>query len=195
MQYVFDTLGSILAVGVLLMTFLSVKSSISTVTQQANLELISQQQSVNIAELFDFDFSKAGYNKEAPNFKSGNIDSSQIYFYTDLDNDGDVDSIHYFISDSTALSHTPHPSDFILYRKLNDNTPQIAATGVTEFEISYIDSSMSDISTILLNTLLNINSIRGVTIKITIESPYAYESNGLAGISWQKTFMPVNLRN
>ena len=50
------------------------------------------------------DFHKLGYGTAAPNFMVGNVDSTEIKFFSDIDNNGIVDSVHYFLGDTTDLS-------------------------------------------------------------------------------------------
>ncbi len=67
-------------------------------------------------------------------------DSNSIRFITDVDSDGNVDSISYYTGPISELASTPNPRDRFLYRVVNTETPVGTNLGVTAFNLVYYDA-------------------------------------------------------
>ncbi|MDW7679291.1 MAG: hypothetical protein SCK70_01905 [bacterium] len=183
---------SFIIFGLLLLLIIGVDTNVRSVTHQATFDKNSQENIVSLAELFDHDFSKIGHRTSSIKFKAGNLDSNQIAYYADYDNDGSVDSISYFIGD-TEETGNPNPNTYSLYRKINNNEPAKVGVNIVSFKISYFDSAMTQLDYNNLNQQTEINKIRAVKVQVRVESQYKFNQN-FSSTFWEKTYFPRNLR-
>ena len=117
-------------------------------------------------------------------------DSSYISFYTDLDSDGNLDSIAFFISDTTALSMTKNPRDRILYRQINTNTPMMINTNIVQFKLMYYDALGIQLATPVVSPA----RITHLEISFKVEDPEAYDQK-YSQAYWQQVRLTTrNLR-
>ena len=108
-------------------------------------ELALQQNLATVAQIIEWDFRKIGYcadwNKlPDPTKAILYADTSAIKFLTDVDADGNLDSIYYYLGPTSELSMTENPRDKILYRVENDETPAPSNLGITRFYMVYFDA-------------------------------------------------------
>jgi len=192
MNTMLDIAGSFILFGTFLIAVMTVNSNITSMLFQTNLELISQQNIVALAELFDHDLLKVGYGKTSPKLKPGATDSVRITWYSDFDNDGAVDSISYFLGDVSELADTPNPNDRILYRQINNDNPVSMGVGVVYFNLTYFDSVMAEIPYSELSDVAGVNRVRAIRVRVQVESPYAVDER-YGGAFWERTYIPRNL--
>ncbi len=194
MQSIIDSLGSLFFYGTFILSVLTFQSSYNITSAKLRTDIIEQENLVQFAKIVDHDFQKIGFGNSAPHINPGLVDSTQIFFYEDYDNNNAIDSIHYYLSDTTALASTENPHDRILYRKLNNQNPVSVLDGVVYFHLGYFDSTLTEISYSDLSTINGVNKIQAIHLSISIESPYAFE-NIYAGIAFERSYFPSNLEN
>lgn len=140
MVTIIDALGSIAIGGFLMLTLFRMNSASAENTYHYTGELVVQENMVSIVKLLEYDFRKIGYcedpTKIAPSKAITFADTSDITFFYDVDFDGDIDEVRYYLGDAEELSETPNPDDRMLYRSVNGN-PVAANLGVTRFYITY----------------------------------------------------------
>jgi len=117
-------------------------------------------------------------------------DSSYISFYTDVDDDGELDSLKYFISDLSALSGTKNPRDRILYRQVNTQTPFIVSTNIVQFKLSYFDALGFELTTPVASP----GRISHLEISFKVEDPEAYDEQYSEAYWQQVRLTSRNLR-
>ena len=194
---------SFIVAGVLMISILGMNLSLSISSTKLTMEQITKQRANTISEIL---------NKDIPNIGSDvnqHIDSpikdaqtTKIEFQSNIDNTGSVETIVWEFTD-TDVSGTSNPDDKILVRKVDGDVTEFKS-GVTDFDITYLDIDRDPISTNLLSSLLGGNQserdkIRYVEISFTVESE---EQVGGAGnfeaeyteINWRKQYTPMNLR-
>lgn len=159
-------------------------------------ELIVQQNLVTTIEILEHDFKKIGYCKnwkKIPNPTRAilSADSTSIKFLTDVDNDGDVDSLHYYSGLASDLTDTPNPRDRILYRVINDETPNDMNMGITEFNMTYFNALGDTIDIPVVQT----SEIASIEINIAVEDVAAYNENYSKAYWRQVRLSARNLRN
>ncbi len=98
-------------------------------------------------------------------------DTSSITFLTDIDRNGFLDSLSFYVSDTTALSFTKNPRDRIMYRKLNTQQPLIICTNITRFYIKYFDALGME----LMSPVAQTKRIAFMQISFKVEDPEAYD--------------------
>ncbi|MEN8194012.1 MAG: hypothetical protein ABFS12_14405 [Bacteroidota bacterium] len=137
---IIDVLGSIAIGGFLMLTLFRMNSASAENTYHYTGELTVQESMVSIVKLLEYDFRKIGYcedpTKLTPSKAITYADTSDITFLYDVDFDGDVDVVRYYLGPASDLTETPNPDDRMLYRSVNGNS--VAANlGVTRFYITY----------------------------------------------------------
>ncbi len=173
-----DILGSTLIGGMLLLILLRLNDAGVQNNYTYGGELIVQQNLVDLVTLIEHDFRKIGYCadwKKLPDPKKYILeaDSNSITFLTDVDSDGEVDTVHYYTGHTSELDNTPNPRDKLLYRVVNNSLPRGSNLGVTQFELVYYDDS----GTKLLTPVTNPTKIMTMEINIKVEDVYGYDTS------------------
>jgi len=171
-----DILGSIVIGGMLFLILLRLNDSAVKNSFQYNGELIVQKNLVEIVNLIEHDFRKIGYcaNWQAIPDPSKSIvaaDSNSISFLTDVNEDGIVDTLNYYLGPLSELDHTPNPRDRILYRVVNGSNPMGANLGVTQFDLQFFDIFGNPIA-LPVNVPGEINTME---INVAVEDVAAYD--------------------
>jgi hypothetical protein len=176
-----DLIGSIIVFGWLLLMSLRVNTQNQENVQTLNGDLLVQENLVAVTQLLEYDFRKIGFCKEPNNLVDPTkaillADTSRIKFLTDLDLDGTgpdgvLDSVYYYLGDTTELSQTPNPRDRYLYRVVDGEPARGANLGITSFTMKYFDRSGVPIPTPVGASELQ--KIQTIQITLSIENVYA----------------------
>src|SRR5512142_784678 len=181
-QVMIDLIGSIIVFGWLLLMSLRVNTQNQENMQTFNGDLLVQENLVAVTQLLEYDFRKIGFCKEPNNLVDPTkaillADTSRIKFLTDVDfgsgPDGVLDSIYYFLGDTSQLSQTPNPRDRFLYRQVNGEPVRGANLGITSFTMKYFDRMGVPIATPV--TGAELQKIQTIQITLSVESVYASE--------------------
>lgn len=172
---IIDTLGSIAIGGFLLLTLFRMNSASSENTYHYTGELTVQENMVSIVKLLEHDFRKIGYCEDPLKiFPSKAIliaDTSDITFLTDVDYDGELDQVRYYLGEKSELAETPNPDDRMLYRSVNGN-PIAANLGVTRFKMTFYGY----VGTPLPTPLAAPTGIFSMQIDIRVENTAAFDN-------------------
>jgi hypothetical protein len=117
-------------------------------------------------------------------------DTSYLSFYTDLDNDGNLDSIAYFISGTNSLSGTTNPRDRILYRQINNDAPFMVNSNIVQFKLIYFDAMGIE----LPSPVSSPSRISHLEISFKVEDPEAYDEEYSQAYWQQVRLTSRNLR-
>ncbi|MBK7228022.1 MAG: hypothetical protein IPH97_03920 [Ignavibacteriales bacterium] len=188
---IIDILGAAIIGGILLINLLNANGTLVENDSVYNHDKNLQQDLVITATVVERDFTLVGYvnNSELIGSNANIIDGSlnSIKFRTDIDNNGTIDTITYYLSDLSAMAHTPNPRDMILYRKLNSDIPYVLANNVTRFRLIYFDSQMLPVAPpIGLTTVVNY-----IQIEFRVEDAYAFDNNYSEAI-WRRITVSTN---
>lgn len=191
-----DIIGSIIIGGILLNILLRLTDSSAEKTLNYSGELSLQQALVTVAQIIEHDFRKMGYCANWQNFPDPTraiiqADTSLIRFYTDIDNNGNIDSIRYYLGPTSECANTPNPRDRKLYRVVNTETPQTSNVGVTQFYLTYFDAYGDTLNLPITDPRL-INSFE---INVQVENSYAYDNKYSSAFWRQIRLVARNLRN
>jgi hypothetical protein len=118
-------------------------------------------------------------------------DTSGIKFLTDIESDGNLDSIYYYLGPTSELSGTENPRDRLLYRVVNADNPQEANLGVTHFHMIYYDA----LGDTIYHPILNNGEISSIEINVTVENVAAYDENYSRAYLRQIRMVARNLTN
>ncbi len=191
-----DILGSTIIGGILMMNLVQINSSAVENNYTGNGELIAQQNLSTIVQVLENDFRKIGYCADwtkipIPTQAIISADSTSIKYLTDVDSDGNVDSMYYYLGPTSELLNTPNPRDRFLYRVVNSETPVGVNLGVTQFNLTFFD---------VLGNLINFpiavpGEIYTMQIDLTVEDVAAYDEKYSSAFWRQIRLVAKNLRN
>lgn len=193
---ILDILGSVIIGGVLMTIAYRFSDTITERTYNHSGELTIQQNLATVAQTVEYDFRKIGYCKNwnllpDPTKAILSADTSSIRFYTDIDNDGDVDSIRYYLGSISELTGTANPRDRMLYRVLNNEQPKSANLGVTQFYLVYFDA-LGD----TIHPPIGLNGgIVSIEINLIVENTEAYDRIYSKAFWRQIRMVSRNLKN
>jgi len=179
-----NLIGSIIIGGLVLLMMVRFNSSLSETSKEQTLNALTIENSAAIIRLIEFDFNRMGLRVAMNTNPIIQADSTRITFLSDIDSNGVVDTLRYFLSDTTAAGFTVNPRDRILYRLVNHQTQRDAALGVTHFRIRYLDS--------LGYTTTNIAQMRTFEIRLRLESIAPYDQR-YSSFYWETRISPPNL--
>ena len=127
MSYWLDLIGSYIMGGTVILMIVGLNVYISNSATDNLYTNIAQSNITTTSEIIHNDFYKIGYKV------SGNkiviADSNQIKFYSDIDNNGTIDSIYYYTGTASQLTSTQNPNDKLLYRVFNNSSALSSTAG------------------------------------------------------------------
>lgn len=140
---ILDIVGSAIIGSILLIILFRINDNAANNTYNFSGELVLQENLVTTVEVLEYDFRKIGYCEnpnKIPNPSRAILkaDTSSITFLTDVNFDGNVDTLEYELGSASELNETPNPNDRMLYRIVNDVKTGVNL-GVTYFKIRYFD--------------------------------------------------------
>lgn len=191
-----DILGATVIGGILLMILLRMNDKAVENTYLHGAELMVQENLVAVVELLEHDFRKIGYCKRwnvlpDPSHAIIAADSNSIAFLTDLNNDGNIDTLHYYLGTTSELSNTANPRDRLLYRVENSQPARGSNLGVTQFRLTYFDALGNQ-----LNFPITVPSaIYIMQIDVTVEDFESYNQNYSSAFWRQIRLAARNLGN
>ncbi len=179
-----NLIGSIIIGGMVLLMITRFNSSLSETSKEQTLNALTIENSAAIVRLIEFDFNRMGLRVAMNTNPILQADSTRITFLSDIDYNGVVDTLRYFLSDTSSVGFTVNPRDRILYRLVNHQAQRDAALGVTHFRIRYLNS--------LGYATADVSQIRTFLISLRIESIVPYDQR-YASFYWETRISPPNL--
>jgi hypothetical protein len=193
---IMDILGSTIVGGILMMNLFQINSTAGENNYTGSGEVTAQQNLSTIVQVLEHDFRKIGYcadwNKiPVPTKAILSADSTSIKYLTDVDSDGNVDSMYYYLGPTSELLSTSNPRDRILYRVVNNEAPIGVNLGVTQFNLCFFD---------VLGNLINFpiavtGEIYTMQIDLTVEDVDAYDEKYSTAFWRQIRLAAKNIRN
>ncbi|MCB9207872.1 MAG: hypothetical protein H6612_04735 [Ignavibacteriales bacterium] len=185
-----DILQSVIIGGMIFLMLLFFNFNMHSVSEDVISNTQVQSDIVAISSILENDFIKIGYH-ETGDEKIQVAKLNEIKFLSDIDNNGTVDSIKYYLSDTLEVKETTNPSDKNLYRKLNNSHHQVVGR-VIDFSLTYYDSTGNLLS---YSQLLNSSArkkISEIGMNLNIESAIMLEEKYSAS-KWNKKIRIKNL--
>ncbi len=205
-QTIMDIIGSLVVFGWLFLMTLNGNIANNENIQTLKGDLLVQENLVEVTQLLEYDFRKIGFCNEPNNLPDPTkailaADTSSIKFLTDIEPDGVLDSIYYYLGPASELALTPNPRDRYLYRKVNAVPPKGANLGITSFKLKYYDAVGNPITTPV--SAANLQRIQTIQITLSVENVYASTISETAPLNaqyssafWQQMRMSTrNYRN
>lgn len=150
-QTMLDIIGSFFIGGILLLMGLRLNASGLETSSVYNQNLILQQNITTLVQIIEDDLRKIGYCRDwrlipDPSKAIRIADSSRFRFLTDVNNNGTLDSITYWITETNQLLDTPNPRDRFFLRRINNQAWQRMNLGLTTFSLRYRDAENDPLS-------------------------------------------------
>lgn len=197
-----DIIGSLIVAGMLLIIALRMNSAAIETTAVYNQNAVLQSNITALVGMIEEDFRKIGYCRDwrkipDPSRAIRIAKADEFRFWTDIGNDGTLDSIRYYLGPTSELLDTPNPRDRYLYRQVNNETPRPINLGVTQFDLRFRDAENDPISFPVPDTRL----VYYMEITVALETAEPYEQTFVNDTSQYQVFwrqirlVTKNLRN
>jgi hypothetical protein len=191
MSTLLDIIGSFTIGAVVLTLIIRFNQSMITSSQESIIYNTAQLSTTQLSQVIEFDFYKIGY-RTGSGEKIAVAKESDIQYYSDYNNDGIIDTLRYFISDTSALSNTMNPDDKLIYRTVNDSLPELVGS-VIFFKLTYRDNTGSEITPVsLLADSLERRKISEIDIHLFVESDFPIHGQ-YQGAEWKKNIVLKNI--
>src|SRR3990172_1900784 len=192
MSSMIDMVGAAILFGVLILAVGRVQGNLNQTMAQNTFNLNTQSEAIYVARLIEYEVSKAGYGVTGS--KISVADDQSIAFKGAMTFGGAVDSVAYYIGEADTTTMNPNDFRFVRYAQSSGALSQRLV--MTQFAISYFDSSNTKMTTPVTGN--DLKSIRSINVKFRVESaePVTDASTGLSNynaVSWEKLIYPRNL--
>ena len=190
-----DILGSTVIGGFLLLMVLNLNGTIEKTVFVTGNELTVQQNLVSLVTLIEHDFRLLGWCDDQskiadPTKAILEATPNSIKFVTDVNSDGNLDTLTWRFDTAASASSTANPRDRMLYRIVN-GISQALYVGMTEFDFKYLDA----LSDTIPFPIITPKGIYEMQLSMTLESPAAYDSTYSYAYWRQLRLASRNLRN
>ena len=189
MAYLLDIIGAAILGGIVILMVIGINLQITATSSDTLNNTLTQRDAVVSSQILEYDFYKIGYRISGE--KIAIADSSEIKYYTDLDDDGTADTIYYYVGTTAEMSSTMNPNDKPIYRVENNDPPYISSV-VTEFRLAYVDSAGKQLSYGSLNNAVQRGRIRGIETSLQFESSHTIDGDYQA-VELERSIRPKNL--
>jgi hypothetical protein len=174
-----DFISSLIIGGFLLFMVMRLDAQSREASSVDMMNLMVQENITALVDMLETDFRRMGYsaNPDDPRLLNPTdciryADSSSLKFYTDILNDGVLDSVYYYVGPTSELASTENPNDRYLYRKVNTETPIKMNLGVTQFRFKFFDALGAPINQPVVALPQTIYSME---LTVSCESPQRYK--------------------
>ncbi|MBT8378948.1 MAG: hypothetical protein KJN64_06950 [Ignavibacteria bacterium] len=189
MSYWLDFLGSFFVGAIAILILTNVNISVSSAASENLYSGVMQRNITGAVDLIEHDLYKIGYRVTGDSFSIA--DSTEIKFFSDINNDGTAEELHYFCGVTTDLTATYNPNDYLLTREKNMQKPG-ASIPVVDFKLTYFDSLGQKLDYGLLTNQSEMNKIKSVRVRLHCETADKIDDHYEA-VEWEKTVTPKNI--
>jgi hypothetical protein len=195
---ILDLAGSILIGGLIMLILFRMNDAAVENVYNNGGELSLQQNLSVTAKVLEDDFRRIGFCTDWTKIPDPSksillADSSRIKFLTDVDENGVVDTLFYYLGPTSELTQTPNPRDRLLYRVINTPTtsPKAANLGVTQFKLLYFDA----LGDTLDFPVAVPSQVYTLEINLTVENVAGYNQKYSSAFWRQIRLVARNLKN
>lgn len=174
---IIDIIASAVVAGLLLLIALRLDAQANETSEIYNGSVILQENLVTLVGMIEHDFRGIGYCKDytkipIPTQSIRKADTSDITFWTDVNNSGNLDSIRWYVgpTNDTIVKNTPNPRDRLIYRVIDNAATKGWNLGVTQFKLQYFDYLGNTLTTPVSQP----GQIYSIQISIACESPVPF---------------------
>jgi type II secretory pathway component PulJ len=192
-----DIIASIIIGGMMIGIMLKLNGNAAQNVYLNSGEVVCQQNLVSQAQILETDFRRIGYCSDYTKIQDVSkaiisADTSSIKFAADLDQNGVMDTVYYYIGPASALLSTANPRDKILYRVVNGVTPTGSDAGITRFYLVYFDITGDTIHSPV--SAANLPLITDVELNMNIEN-ISIDSSQIYAYWRQERLAIPNIKN
>lgn len=193
MSIMVDIFGALLIAGIMFLTIFSLMGNMNQANFEKTMNVNIQGNIITLARILESDLLKIGYHTKDDAIQYA--DSSGIRFKTDILNDSNVVTVQYALSGNVTT--TKNPNDIFINRSVDGQPTITASVGLTYIHYAYFDSLGREL-TAPLTTIIRLDSIKAIRVKIRLESaepvssPYSMTPT-YQSVFWEKTMYPRNL--
>jgi hypothetical protein len=170
MSALFDVIASMLFGGTLFMIVLSANDIAAENQSTYNGDMMVQEMLTSTAQLVEGEVRNMGFGVPDNQRTITLADSTSINFLSDLNRDGNIDTIKYSLGSTDELLDTQNEMDRFLKRKVNNGTIMNVGA-VTTFKLQYLTSGGEVIPTPVPWDRLT--EIHVVEVTMEVQNPYA----------------------
>ena len=183
MAAIIEIFGATIIAGIMILSVINQSGTLNRATAEQTLSVNLEKNEVTLARILESDFMKIGYRVPPPAILAA--DSTSITFLSDYSNTGTTKTVKFYLGNvlDAPAAISSNPRDKLIYREVTGSPVWSDNAGLTRLNLTYFDSTGSQTA--------DVNLIRSIKIKFTLESPQAYDAKYLSA-SWQKT---VYLKN
>lgn len=185
-----DAIGASALGGMVVLMVIAINLQMNTLSNDILLSNIIQTNTSETTEILKYDFYKIGY--KASGNKITLADSTEIQFFSDIDDNNTVDSIYYFLSQALVDSGQTGNPNYFLYRQANGGASEIYAL-LASFRLEYYDSLGQTLSYSGLLSQSQRNKIKAIRINMTHSADFMIDSI-YQQTDWTSIIRPKNLR-
>ena len=184
MGVMFDIIVLILVRTAIVLIVLRMNVSLNNMVTETVAHATIQESLSVLRQVMSTDFEAAGLNVPVGTASFLSVASDQIKYYGDLDGDGTLETIRYYMGSTSELSNTTNPDDRKLYRQINSGTPLNVANGITKFVVTYFDQY--GIATTYAS------KVKMFSISLIMQDGSPVDGK-YPSTFWQQSFFPPNL--
>lgn len=177
--------GSFIIGGMLLLSILSLNADIMETATINSLGTIAQKNATVVVSILEYDIRKMGYNVPTGTVVITDLSDTTIKFLADVDDDGSVEEISYYLGPKSEPSDTDNPNDRYLYRSV-DGAALDVALGLISWNLTYYDSDGA--------TTITPADVRTIRISFTVETVISFDET-YGSARWEGRFSPKNMRS
>ncbi|HEX7357286.1 MAG TPA: hypothetical protein VF270_06240 [Ignavibacteriaceae bacterium] len=190
MNILIDIMGSTFIGGMVFLLIFKLNIYGSNQRFSSDSELQLQQNAKTQAEILNYDLRKVGF--ECDSTAIAIADSERIQFYSDIDRDGSIDVVTYYVNrDPKLTSGTTNPHDIILCRVVNSDTLIGPSLGLTRIKFSYLDQK--SVATTVLGNIKFIRAELWLETSEPVETMFTSPQNPYPFTYWEMTINPRNI--
>ncbi len=173
-----DIVSSMIIGGILMLSLHQVDENATSNLFYYNSDMILQSNLISVVTMLEDDMKRIGYCQNpsqipVPTQAIIQADTSSFKFVGDVENNGTIDTITYFLSGTSELSSTPNPRDRKLFRQTStDANRAIGNMGITQFRLDYFDSFGAAVTTPITGARTGL--ISTIQVSVRVESPDSY---------------------
>ena len=188
-----DIIGSVLIGTLVMFLIMKLNYQVSTNSTEITSNGMVQSYLTSIGAVMENDLYKIGYRISDPN-KLNIADSNRFSYKADVNNDGSLDSVRYYVGTTSQAGKTSNPNDKPLFKVLNGATP-VRIGFVRDCRFTYYDSTGRKISSYGASSTISdtLKKVRIVNVYIKCESSYLINKNYQTA-EYSRKIKPVNLK-
>lgn len=200
MSTAIEMIGSTIFFGVLVLLVIELNVFALETSTQTTLAVSTQEQIIGheggsgAGRTLEHDLLKIGYRcSVSPAITLA--DSDRIQFRCDLDNDGTLDSVKYYMIGAITVPRDGNTRLKGIVRRVNLEPVKGNWLAVSLFRLSYFDGRGKIIPVPVSSGLLP--SIRSIRVQLTVESTTRLQNTwdpNFAGMYWETTVSPANVQ-